>query len=255
MWQVRPPYPTAAFATKSEEFEFKMVNFEKINSSCQQRKPFFYLQVDCFYILVDRRTISSYSPRYSFGEAAGVAAEAQFAAFLKMQKGTFAKAPLPRVEKVLEVATSRHSKKLNSLMNGERCSISELAVRGSAFLMDCIFKCDFLVEYEDINGEMLTLGIDVTTTPRDLLKKEKEINNSLYPSLKELGVARTAVISWNRNDFLDMTLADSYSIAGVIMDRLDSNDLFCNSIILDKGCLEQRKNLRHYIKSFVVIRG
>lgn len=174
--------------------------------------------------------------RLELKDGAGAAAEAQFRTFLKFQSGTFKSVPFESEEKILNQAAKCHPAKLNTLMNYYRYSFNEMVNLGSAELMDCLFKTDFLVGYEDINGLAVKLAIDVTTTHKTFNSKKKQML-SLRNSLKELGVNRTLIVSWNRKDLQDLTRAESYSIAGAILDLLDSNSYFCNTIVLNKDVL------------------
>ena len=175
--------------------------------------------------------------RLQYSDGAGAAAEAQFRSFLRLQSGTFKSVPLESEERILEVALQRHTKKIDSLMMamGYR-SYDQLLNLGSAELMDRLFKSDFLVEYEDINGNYQWLSVDVTTSPNSFKKKVAEMC-AMRSSLKTLGVDRVLVVAWDRRDFQDMTRANSYSIAGDILDLLDSNSHFCNTIVLNKDNL------------------
>lgn len=169
----------------------------------------------------------------------GFAAEEQFKSFLKFQKGTFAIAEYPSEELILELASSRHGKKLRTVLK-DRGTLSNLKSMGSVHLMDLLFKCDALVEYEDINGEKVTLSVDVTSNLKKVYKKEEIISTPHFKNtLTMLGVDRTLIVVWQVEGFANITRAQTYSLAGKILDQLDSNNHFVNTIVLTNEDLEQ----------------
>jgi len=162
----------------------------------------------------------------------GFAAEAQAKAFLSYHKNTFAKAEYPCEKDILELASRYHRAKLNTLR--EFHTLSEL---GSHRLMDLIFKCDVLVEYDSINGDLIKVSIDVTSNLQEVYKKKEEIL-SKRKSLKRLGVDRALVLVWQVEAFAKLTTAQSYDLATKILDRLDSNEAFVNTVVLTDADFE-----------------
>lgn len=166
----------------------------------------------------------------------GFAAEAQFKSFLGHQKGTFAIADYPSEELILELASRYHSKKLRTILK-EYGTLSALKETGSVHLMDLLFLCDALVKYEDIDGKEVTLSVDVTADFNKAYKKEEEILLK-SKTLSKLGINRTLIVVWQVEGFANITRAQTYNLAGKILDQLDSNDLFVNTIVLTDEDLE-----------------
>lgn len=166
----------------------------------------------------------------------GFAAEEQFKSFLSYQKGTFAKADYPSEELILELASTHHSKKLNTILK-DFGTLSELKETGSVNLMDLLFLCDVLVNCEDVDGNKVTVSIDITSDFKKVYRKESEIFSKRH-TLKKLGVDRALVIVWKVENFQSIDRAQSYILAGKIIDRLDSNKSFVNTVMLTDEDLE-----------------
>lgn len=166
----------------------------------------------------------------------GFAAEEQFKSFLSYQKGTFAKADYPSEELILELASRYHNQKLRTVLK-EYGTLSALKETGAVNMMDLLFLCDALVKYEDINGNEITLSVDVTSDLAKVYKKEDELLVK-QKTLAKLGVKRALVVVWQIEGFANITRAQTYTLAGKILDQLDSNNLFVNTIVLTNEDLE-----------------
>jgi hypothetical protein len=166
----------------------------------------------------------------------GFAAEEQFKSFLRLQRATFPVAEYPSAELILELASCYHSKKLRTILNTEG-TLSALRDMGSPHLMDLIFLCDALVKYDDINGESINLSIDVTSNFKAVFKKEEEIS-SKQETLSKLGVNRALVVVWQITRFASITRAQTYNLAAKIIEQLDSNNHFVNTVVLTNSDLD-----------------
>ena len=161
----------------------------------------------------------------------GIDIENMFDNFLRQQKATFSKAALPSVDLLIQIAATYHRDKLNTVLNVAGGSLSDLKYNGAEFILDRIFKCDNLVTYEDSEGNIKTLLIDVTGNINEVENKEQEIK-AKQRSLAQLGIDRALIVHWSLGTFNPRDFKSGYQISGEIVELLDSNQRFLNTIFI-----------------------